>query len=69
MDIHAITDLETMRTDALRQCDDALALLDVMPHALANGRLEVIREYIERVTEHVERAYKRLDDGKNITRK
>jgi hypothetical protein len=55
-DAHVIDDLQKELFRVKAEARAALALLEVLPHAVANGRTAVVEEYIDRVTGHVEKA-------------
>jgi hypothetical protein len=53
---HLVDDTEKMRTAALRDANRASDLLADALHALDNGSLDVVREFIERSARYVDTA-------------
>jgi hypothetical protein len=53
-----IDDLQKELFRMKREMRSALNLLEVLPHAVSNGRTAVVNEYLERVTGHVTKAVK-----------
>jgi hypothetical protein len=53
-----IDDLQKELFSYKAEARSALALLEVLPHAVANGRTAVVNEYLDRVTGHVSKMVK-----------
>lgn len=62
---HLIDDAETIRTHPIRTLGNIRPLLSDAVHALDNGNLDVVREFLERSRDAVDRELKWLATAGN----